>query len=218
MSKRNRIRKQVAHYPTSRTLAEKYKSIKNLVIRSIRSAKRKYYATQIEKSMENPKTFFDTLNLIIGKNIKPSKPTEFSVKGIFVENDVDIASVFNEFFAGIGPQLSNAIDHRETVALDVVDFSMAFKPVTSGEAEEIIKSLRANTSSGVDDIRTVLIKILENVLSGTLVNSINEHIRSGTFPAEFKCAKVVPLQKVGGKDNPNNYRPNSLLPFISKIF
>ena len=141
MSKRNLMSKQVAHYPTSRTLAEKYKSIKNLVIRSIRSAKRKYYATQIEKSMENPKTFFDTSNLIIGKNIKPSKPTEFSVKGISFENDVDIASVFNKFFAGIGPQLSNVIDHRETVALDDVHFSMAFKPVTSGEVEEIIKSL-----------------------------------------------------------------------------
>ena len=218
MSKRNRIRKQVTQYPTSRILAEKYKYIKNRVIRSIRSAKRKYYATQIEKSMENPKTFFDTLNLVIGKNIKPSIPTTISVNGNFVENDVDIASVFNEFFAGIGPQLLKAIDHRKPVALDDVDFSMAFKPVTSGEVEEIINSLRVNTSSGVDDIPTVVIKILGNVLSGPLVNLINEHIRSGIFPAEFKCAKVVPIHKNGGKDNPNNYRPISLLPSLSKIF
>ena len=84
--------------------------------------------------------------------------------------------------------------------------------------EEIINSLRANTSFGVDDIPTVVIKILGNELSGPLVNLINEHIRSGTFPAEFKCAKVVPLHKNGGEDNPNNYRPISLLPSISKIF
>ena len=94
---------------------------------------------------------------------------------------------------------------------------MAFKPVTSGEVEEIINSLRANIS-GVDDIPTVVIKILGNVLSGPLVNLINEHIRSGTFPEEFKCAKVMPLHKNGGKDNPNNKRPISLLPSISKIF
>ena len=195
MSKRNRIRKQVAHYPSSRILAEKYKSIKNLVIRCIRSAKRKYYATQIEKSKETPKTFFDTLNLVIGKNIKPSIPNEISVNRNFVENDADIASVFIEFFAGIVPQLSNAFDHRKHVALDDVDFSMAFNPVTSGEVEEIIYSLQANTSSGVDDIPTVVIKILGNVLSGPLVNSTNEHIRSGAFPEEFKCAKLVPLHK-----------------------
>ena len=56
---------------------------------------RNYFATQIKKSNENPKTFFDTSNLVIGKNIKPSIPTEISVKGNFVENDADIASVFN---------------------------------------------------------------------------------------------------------------------------
>ena len=218
MSKRNRIRKQVAHYPSSGILAEKYKSIKNLVIRSIRSAKRKNYATQIEKSMENHKTFSDTLNLVIGKNKKPSIPNEILVNGNFVENDADIASVFIEFFAGILPQLSNAIDHREHAALNDVDFSMAFNPVTSGEVEEIINSLRANTSSGVDDIPTVVIKILGNVLSGPLVNLTNEHIRSGTFPEEFKFANLVPLHKNGGKANPNNHRPISLLPSISKIF
>ena len=29
---------------------------------------------------------------------------------------------------------------------------------------------------------------------------------------------VVPLHKKGGNDNPNKYRPNSLLPSLSKIF
>ena len=115
-------------------------------------------------------------------------------------------------------QLSNVIDHREPVALDDNDFSMAFKPVTSGEVEEIIISLRASTSSSVDDLPTVVIKLLENVLSCSLVNLINEHIRSGTFPAEFKCAKVVPQYKNGRKDNPYKYRPISLLSSRNKIF
>ena len=73
----------------------------------------------------------------MGKNIKPSLPTEISVNGNFVVNDVDIASIFNEFFSGIGSQFSNAIDHREPDALYDIDFSVAYKPVTSGEMEEI---------------------------------------------------------------------------------
>ena len=168
--------------------------------------------------MENSKTFIDTFNLVIGKNIKPSISTEISVNGNFVENDADFASAFNEFFAGIGPQLSKAIDNREPVALDDVDFLMAFKPVTSGELDEIINYLWSNASSGVNDIPTVVIKLLGKVLSGPLVNLINEHSRSRTFPTDSKCAKVVSLYKNGGKDNPNNYRPISLLPSISKIF
>ena len=153
----------------------------------------------------------------MGKNIKPSIPTHISVNGRIVENDIEIASVFSEFFSGIGPQLSNAINHSEPVVLDDVDFSMAFKPVTSGEVE-IKNSLRANTTSAVGDIPTVVIKILGNVLNGPLANLINEHIRSGTLPPEFKCVKVVPLHKNGGKDNPNNHQPISFLPSASQIF
>ena len=59
-----------------------------------------------------------------------------------------------------------------------------------------------------------MIKISGNVLSGPSVNSINEHIRSGTFPAEFKCANLVLLHK----NNPNNHQPMSLFPSVSKIF
>ena len=115
---------------------------------------------------------------------------------------IDIASVFNEFFSSIGQQLLNDIDHGEPVALDYFDFSMSFKPVTSGEVEETKNFLRAFTSSCVDDLPIVVINILGTVSSGPLVNLINEGICSGTFPAETKCAKVVTLYKNGGKDNP----------------
>ena len=118
---------------------------------------------------------------------------------IFIEVDVDIALVFNESFSGISLQFSNAIDYREPVALDDVEFSMAFKRVTSGEVGEILKSWRANTSSGVDDTPTVVNKILGNILSGPLVNLINKHIPPVTFPQSLKCAKVVPPHKNGGK-------------------
>ena len=115
---------------------------------------------------------------------------------IFIEVDVDIALVFNEFFSGIALQLSNAIDHREPVALDDVEFSMAFKLVTSGEVGEILNSLRANTSCGVDDTPTVVNKILGNILSGPLVNLINKHIRPVTFPAEFEMSHTKMEAKI----------------------
>ena len=109
------------------------------------------------------------------------------------------------FFSGSILQLSDAIDLHKHVALDDVDFSMAFKPVTSVEVEEIEYSLRAKTSSVVNDIPTVVINILRNVL-WLLVNLKIKHIRSGTFLTVFKGAKVLPLHKNGGKNNPNNYR------------
>ena len=64
----------------------------------------------------------------------------------------------------------------------------------------------------------MVIKLLGIVLSGPLVNLINEHSRSGTFPTDFKRSNVVPLHKNGGKNNPKNYRPISVLQTISSIF
>ena len=39
----------------------------------------------------------------------------------------------------------------------------------------------------------------------------------GVVPKEWKCEQVIPVYKSGGKSDPNNYSPISLLPIISKI-
>ena len=130
----------------------------------------------------------------MGKNIKQKNQylLRFPPRKFLLEK-IDIASVFNEFFSSIGQQLLNDIDHREPVALDYFDFSMSFKPVTSGEVEETKNFLRACTSSCLRGILTVVIKILETVSSGPLVNLVIEDICSVTFLADSKCAKVVTL-------------------------
>ena len=72
--------------------------------------------------MENTEKFFDTLNLVIGKIMKPSIPTEISVNETIVQI-IDFVSVLNEFFSSFGLQLLNAIGLRGPVALNDVDFS-----------------------------------------------------------------------------------------------
>ena len=151
------------HHPSSRILAEKYKSIKNLS--TIRYAKIKH-TTQIVKSIENPQESFryNKLGYWQKHQTKNQYLLRFPPRKWLLEK-IDIASVFNEFFSSIGQQLLNDIDHSELVALDYFDFSMSFKPVTSGEVEETKNFLRACTSSCVRDILTVVIKILETVSS-----------------------------------------------------
>ena len=43
-------------------------------------------------------------------------------------------------------------------------------------------------------------------------------IRSGIFPQEWKCAKVIPLFKEGNHSDLNNYRPISIVPIVAKVF
>ena len=47
---------------------------------------------------------------------------------------------------------------------------------------------------------------------------INKSIDSGIFPSQLKQAKVHLIFKGGDKSDPNNYRPISIRPTVSKIF
>ena len=51
----------------------------------------------------------------------------------------------------------------------------------------------------------------------SLTHIINLSIRCGYFPDEWKISKVLPLYKEDIKSDPNNYRPISILPVVSKI-
>ena len=55
-------------------------------------------------------------------------------------------------------------------------------------------------------------------ISIPLTSIINNSIGTGIFPNELKRARVVPIFKKGSSENPNNYRPISILNTISKIF
>ena len=43
-------------------------------------------------------------------------------------------------------------------------------------------------------------------------------IDQGVFPDPLKMAQVIPLFKGGDKEDPNSYRPISLLPALGKLF
>ena len=46
----------------------------------------------------------------------------------------------------------------------------------------------------------------------------NNSVSEGIFPECFKTAKIIPIFKSGDSNATVNYRPTSMLPFLSKIF
>ena len=56
-------------------------------------------------------------------------------------------------------------------------------------------------------------------ISDTLSDLFNNSFTASVFPCCFKMAVVIPLYKGSGNlDSVENYRPISLLPFMSKLF
>ena len=56
------------------------------------------------------------------------------------------------------------------------------------------------------------------IIAESLTYICNLSIKTGSFPEKWKEAKVKPLHKGGASNDPNNFRPISILPVLSKLF
>ena len=67
-------------------------------------------------------------------------------------------------------------------------------------------------------IPSKLLKMAANIVAPSLTSIFSKSILTGIYPDDWKTAKVTPLFKKGIKSDPNNYRPISVIPIISKVF
>ena len=75
-----------------------------------------------------------------------------------------------------------------------------------------------NKSCNVHSIPVFIYKHVSNLISPLISDLVNESFASGIFPAALKSARVVPIFKNGDRTSMSNYRPISILHFVSKIF
>ena len=75
-----------------------------------------------------------------------------------------------------------------------------------------------NSTSGFDELPAFIMKQCTKLYVKPLCHVLSLSIRQGVFTNELKLAKVLPIYKSDDKRQIKNYRPISVLPFISKIF
>ena len=93
-----------------------------------------------------------------------------------------------------------------------------FHAVTEQGIEKIVKHIPSNKAPGLD---RVFAGVLKDILPATLpviINLMNTSFASNCFAQVLKSAAVViPNLKSGDRNRPENTRPISLLPIMSKV-
>ena len=92
-----------------------------------------------------------------------------------------------------------------------------FKPITEEFVRGQLKQLRTNKAIGLDNISARLLKDSASAISKSLTKLFNQSLVTRTFPSLWKFGKVSALFKKGDRCDPNNYRPITVLPTLSKI-
>lgn len=189
----------------------------------IRNAKKKEVTNQINKAANSSKEIWKIVNKTRKKIDHNFENDNIILKhnNKIICNPKDIANIFAQKFdnsKGINtgnPELAkkHLIENTERV-----DKSMAFNPVMPIEIYKMVKGMDSKKSFGHDDIPLSVIKDNIDLLAHPISEIINNCINEGVFPDQFKLARVLPLLKKGAKTDPDNYRPISLLPVLSKLF
>ena len=219
---RDRLFERKKRQPENDHVREVYNRVRNRVSRELEKSKKQHYESYFDEMNTNIKKTWEGIRKIV--NVK--KSTKFSishlnVKGKIVDDPVEIANNFNNFFVNVGPEtektvprVPNQTPNQFLKNRNQFDFIVAH--ISEEDIIDIIVAL-PKKSIGPHSIPIQFLKIVADLVAIPLCRVINLSFNQGIFPDMLKIAKVVALFKAGSTEELNNYRPISLLPVFDKI-
>ena len=93
-----------------------------------------------------------------------------------------------------------------------------FPAVNTTQVEKVFGKFKKSLGFGTDGIANHFLKIALPVIGESLCNIFNLSIVTVVFPDSWKIVRVAPIFKSGQSDDRSNYRPNSVLPFLARVF
>ena len=83
--------------------------------------------------------------------------------------------------------------------------------------EKELKKLKKHKATGLDQLPPTILRDAACEISSPLTYIINLSISTGKVPNTWKIAKIIPIHKSGDTTLPENFRPISILPVLSKL-
>ena len=136
-------------------------------------------------------------------------------------NPLDIAETINDHFTNVAQVLAQdipVVDVNPESYLKPTDHSFSLQIPTVNIVSNVLSKIDEKKATGLDMIPSKLLKMAANIVAPSLTSIFSKSILTGIYPNDWKTAKVTPLFIKGIKSDPNNYRPISVIPIISKVF
>ena len=195
---------------------KRYRSLRNNCSNMLRKSRSTYYENLLTEHQHDPKNFWNIIKKIYPVSRKSPLDGNSSC--------ADKANIFSTYFY-------TAVRNIKHAAIKLTDFTwrkpthilpktlkeFKFSYVSTVFVCNQLKQLKRKKATGGDDLTTSMIKDSANSIAPILSHVINLSLNTGTFPNAWKIAKVAPIYKSGPINDPENYRPISVLPVVSKV-
>ena len=161
------------------------------------------------------------MKTIIGKDDsrRSIKHINFLINSQYISDNNRIANTFNNYFKNVGSSLARNIqtETNPLVYVDSLDKCVHIPEIYSDEVRTIIANI-PNSALGYDELPASILKQCTDLYLQPLTLLINLSLTQGIFPDQLKLALVLPIFKGENEQPVENYRPISVLPFLSKVF
>ena len=209
MYERDRIHKQ-ASLLKSDELMRVYRHLRNKVNNMVRDAKRAYFHKQVTGA-NNSKDMWKVLRSAMNRKK--------------ANNDLssDKADPINEYFINVG--INNSLNSEPSTHPNLkpsrpcVSSKFIFDVIRLEHVEKQLKCMSDQPNYDILSIDGKILKLLYDIIAPSFTFLFNYSLQNGSFPTEFKKARVIPIYKgKGSKEDFGNFRPISIVSHVSKIF
>ncbi|KAK3537156.1 hypothetical protein QTP70_002650 [Hemibagrus guttatus] len=176
----------------------------------VTSAKTSFYKDKLETSAPDPRKLHNIFSSLLNPPAPPS-PSSLTTKDFATFYTEKIERICQTFTSLPTSSMSHS-QHSTTPSL------MQLSTVASEEVLQITRSCNPTTCP-LDPIPSAVLQTISPDLLPFITTVINGSLTSGHVPTVFKKARVIPILKKPALDpsDISNYRPVSLLSFLSKI-
>ena len=220
-------RRQTLYRKMKRSRTEKSIQKYKLIKKKIRTKVKSIYSTEITKMLKNRnmKCVWQGVNTICGRKTPQTESFALSNPdtGETVTENKKCADIFARTFKSKVERLVEQVGSKDSMTNEINE---KFSPNPDGrspqfETKDIVKVIREtknSSSSGHDGISMTYIKDCAEQLAPVLKFIYDKVSLFAKMPSQWKLAKIIPLHKKDKKNNPENYRPISLLCSLGKVY
>ena len=197
-------------------LWEKYKTIRNKIVSSIRKSKKEYFEkldSILSSGTTNMKLFWKTSKQLLNTRKSTSTIPTLNLNNEHAETVIQKATMLNDYFT---TQSTVIDDNRPLPQLPPVDRTLQSIFISSQEVKDVLLNLDISKACGSDLISPRLLKEGACAVAVLLSTVFNLSLDQGHFPQAWKQGNLTPIHKKDDKSLPSNYRPISLLSSVVK--
>ena len=193
----------------SKLLDIQYRRLRNNVTESICNSKKQYFDKIVDKHKNDTRKLWKELSKVTGNKRADSQvPTSIT------------SNMFNDYFSTIGSNVAKSISTNKKWKWKNPKplYKFNFKHVENKYVYEQLNKLDADSHLDVLDMDSKLLRLSSHVIAPSITFLINQSIDTCILPDDWKFARVTPVYKgKGSKTDQSNYRPISVLSYISCI-